>query len=384
MNSNTRVGARLPRPAALDARSPRNDGVRPTKSNQNCTLPSPLVREGRGVRGLLQADLFEGLRQLERLTRNITILPDKARHFAARDIAHIQQDAADHNAYTVYQTVIGLTGAQGILPDHFAELILERNRDKDKSFEAFLTIFDAHMGRLYYDSWKQARAFIQHEQAPDSRQSLHTQQTNTFSIALSHSGFSAIETQQHNLEALLYYSGLFAAKTRPLQHLETLLTDYFNVPVRIQTFDSQWTETPQSTQTQLLPQQTHTLGQGLLIGQRIHLGQHRFVIQIGPLRYTQYQQFLPDKPTLQTMQALVRAFVGSDYAFSIECTLHSTDIPKLHLRTATHRFCLGWNSWLKPRSALPSPLAGGGSGVRGKPQPSISKFGYSTLWKHYR
>ena len=260
-----------------------------------------------------------------------------------------------------------MTGANGILPDHFAELILERTRAKDKSFEHFLHIFENHIAQLYYQSWQKSRPFIAYEQNAKTA----TQNNPLLALTLGQAGLTKRQhDHQDNIEPFLFYAGLLAQKTRPGPHLATLLSDYFETPVRIQSFDSQWTHIPKTEQAPLSRTIQKPLGQGVLLGQHIHMSQHHFVVQIGPLTYQQYQRFLPDKPTLQAMQKLIHYFVGNDYQFSIECHLQSSEVPKLYCQTNKQSFCLGWNTWLKSRSP--------------ENHPQVAKFGHSTLWQQFR
>lgn len=68
--------------------------------------------------------------------------------------------------------LIGLTGEQGVLPQHYSELALHRLKEGDHAMVDFYDIFNHRLLSLYYRSWQlsqltiQARAHAKNQRSP--------------------------------------------------------------------------------------------------------------------------------------------------------------------------------------------------------------------------
>src|SRR5207237_2086056 len=91
------------------------------------------------------------------------------------------------------------------------------------------------------------------------------------------------------------------------------------------------------------------------IGVRAWDPQSRIVLRVGPLDLKGFAALLPDRPGLQRLVALVRAFLGFETAFAINPVLAGPEVPQLMLdATADPAPRLGWNTWV-PGPELPVP-----------------------------
>jgi type VI secretion system protein ImpH len=71
------------------------------------------------------------------------------------------------------------------------------------------------------------------------------------------------------------------------------------------------------------------------------------VLRIGPLDRESFTALLPDRPTLERLVALVRAYLGFATGFAINPVVAAAAVPALQLRAdADPPPRLGWNSWL--------------------------------------
>jgi type VI secretion system protein ImpH len=83
--------------------------------------------------------------------------------------------------------------------------------------------------------------------------------------------------------------------------------------------------------------------------------QGSFVVTLGPLRMSQFLDFLPPSPRFPSQGGafpaaceLARFYTGMEFDFRFRLILRAEDVPESRLGTAQ----LGWTSWLK---TVPSP-----------------------------
>jgi type VI secretion system protein ImpH len=88
-------------------------------------------------------------------------------------------------------------------------------------------------------------------------------------------------------------------------------------------------------------------------GERVWDVQSKIRIRLGPLRYVQFQEFLPDRAATSERKAffmlvhLVRLYVGVELDFDVQLVLRAEEIPACQLAEGPsggpH---LGWNTWM--------------------------------------
>jgi type VI secretion system protein ImpH len=72
--------------------------------------------------------------------------------------------------------------------------------------------------------------------------------------------------------------------------------------------------------------------------------QHKFRIAIGPLRLDRFRRFLPGGADLARLQALVRSWVGIEFAWDVRLILLRDVVPRARL--GSRDTALGHASWL--------------------------------------
>ncbi|MGL4422285.1 MAG: type VI secretion system baseplate subunit TssG, partial [Gemmataceae bacterium] len=155
--------------------------------------------------------------------------------------------------------------------------------------------------------------------------------------------------------ALLHYGGAFARRRPSLYELGAILSDYFHLPAEVIPLTGQWLLLPREAQTQLGMEGGGILGENVVAGERIWDVNSMFRLRLGPLRYRQFIEYLPD-PTPQPerkggnlVAQLTRLYVGAEFDFEIQLVLKKEEIPGCALQdVAEGEFGtrLGWNTWL--------------------------------------
>lgn len=92
----------------------------------------------------------------------------------------------------------------------------------------------------------------------------------------------------------LHFAGLLANQTRHAEGLAAILSAFFRMKVRIESFVGTWLPIPPGDHTRLgRSPRTAALGRTALLGGRVWSRQHRFRIVFGPLDLADYQRLLP-------------------------------------------------------------------------------------------
>jgi type VI secretion system protein ImpH len=264
-------------------------------------------------------------------------------------------------------TFLGLTGASGVLPRHYTELLLRLEREakgtEKHALREWLDLFNHRLISLFFRAWEKYRFYVSFARGEPERA-----EPDAFTAALrSLIGLGQpalrnrlrLSTWQSDEEralaavddlGLLRYAGLLSQQPHNARNLEQLLADYFHVPVRVLQFQGEWlTLDP--------PQQSRVgecrLGASALVGQRVWDVQGKIRLQLGPLSYAQFNEFLPDAERTSQRKAqfvlahLVRLYVGTQIDFEVQLLLEADDVPQCQLSgDALTGPRLGWNTWL--------------------------------------
>jgi type VI secretion system protein ImpH len=249
-------------------------------------------------------------------------------------------------------TFLGLTGPSGVLPRHYTELLLRRVREKDTTFRDFLDLFHHRLISLFYRAWEKHRLAAAYERSqlegrgePD----LATQGLYSL-VGLGTGGLRGrLEVDD---EAFLYFSGHFAHFPRSAAALEGLLTDYLEMPVRVQSLQGQWLRLEKDDQSatpgpSCPAGRNNQLGVDAVVGERVWDVQSKVRIRLGPLSGEQFRSLLPLGPGLKPLAQLVRSYVGPELDFDIQPILRAGDVPSGRLGGPPGLGSyLGWNCWV--------------------------------------
>lgn len=253
-------------------------------------------------------------------------------------------EIADNDDSPVDMTVafIGLTGPAGVLPRHYTELLIERLRDKDSALAGFLDIFNHRLISLFYRAWEKYRACISFEKGGKDRFTWCLQNL----IGLGTPGLQnrlKIEDRQ-----LLLYTGLIARRPHSVSALENFLQDYFQVPIKVEQFKGQWFDLDESSRSSLgSAGLNNQLGITTVVGESVWDQQSKFRIQVGPVEFDKFVEFLPQGEAFELLSQLVKFYAGEEFDFDVQLILKAGDVPQCRLEDngqATPQ--LGWSTWV--------------------------------------
>lgn len=277
--------------------------------------------------------------------------------FPGSEVNKVEQGSGISTQWKVTTNILGLTGSMGVLPYHYSELVLQRNKQRDRALISYLDIFNHRLISLFYQASTKYRLPYTYEAHALTRNQLTSNQSNvdkqTFAL-LSLIGLGGDHLQNRMLirdESLIYYGGLLSQQVRTAQNLKQIISDYFSVPVNIEEFIGQWQELIDDVRSRL-PWDRHPLGQNASLGKNSMLGkrgwfaQGKIRIRIGPLSQQQHQQFAPGSASTQTLNELVRLYLGMEREYEFEMLVNRKDISDRVALTKDQPPIMGWSTWL--------------------------------------
>lgn len=221
----------------------------------------------------------------------------------------------------------GLMGPNGPLPLHLTEFARDRLRNSDDpTLARFLDLFHHRLLSLFYRGWADAQPAVQFDRP-------ETDRFACFVSSLFGLGAPALADRDACADTFKrHHAGTLGCQARHADGLRALLTDYFRVPFAVSEFVSHWMELPPECRTQLA-RSPHSgrLGQGAILGSRVWECQYKFRIVCGPLKYGEYNRFLPGGESLPPLVALVRNYIGDELEWDLKLVLKHTERPPLQL-----------------------------------------------------
>jgi type VI secretion system protein ImpH len=326
--------------------------------------PTPEAQQAAAVAGLFEAlaqrpgrfDLFQALRRIEAAHPDLPRLGDALRPgdepvrfagepaltFAPTPISRFERPAA--YAPRLVQRVIGLFGPNGALPIHLTEYARERSMHHgDRSFAAFADMLLHRFGLLFYRAWARANPVVSMDRGQDAPVVRHVGAL----IGLA-------EPSQRERDALgdhakLYFAGRLARSARDADGLQSWIALRFGVPVVVQQFSGHWMPLARDERTRLARHGASALGRGAMLGASVWDVQHKFRIVIGPLDWPAFAGLLPGGEKLDALQAMVRQYVGFEFAWDVQLVLRPEQVPAWPLGQTPGVGQLGRSAWLRTK-----------------------------------
>lgn len=249
------------------------------------------------------------------------------------------QVARDEKPHRLTIRYPGLLGPNGPLPLHLTEYALKRmRRHGDPTFVRFLDIFHHRMVSLFYRAWANTEPTISFDRP-------HADRFSDYVGALAGLGMATLRKRDEIADlAKRYYGGRLSGQTKCAEGLEDILADYFQLPVRIESFVGEWLTLPGRSRCRLgLDPANGTLGRSAMLGPRVWECQYKFRVVIGPLGLEDYESLLPVGDRIRRLIAWVRNYLGDELAWDLKLILRRAEVPAMRLTTG---FRLGWTTWL--------------------------------------
>src|SRR5262245_17845006 len=207
-------------------------------------------------------------------------------------------------------TFLGLYGPSGALPQHYTSLLLRRMRLKDTTLSDFLDLSNHRLLSLFYRAWEKYRLPFAYERARFDAAGRSRDLATEALYCLVGMGTRHLRgCLEIDDEAFLYYGGHFAHMPRSANGLESVLRDYFGIPVEVLQFQGQWLLLEKEDRTRVRPRlqpegANNRLGFDAVAGRRVWDVQGKFRLRVGPLTYPQFRRLMPNGFGLRPLSQL--------------------------------------------------------------------------------
>ncbi len=301
-------------------------------------------------------DLFEAMRLIENAHRDKPRLGDALRPvdepvrfaqepslvFAPSPVAafSVREGAPPR----LVQRVFGFLGPNGALPIHLTEYAREREvYSRDPTFLRFLDTLLHRFGLLFYRAWARAQPVVGLDRPAEASV---VRQVGSL-IGLGERGLCHRDALGDMPK--LFYAGRLGRQVRDADGLQSWLSLQFQVPVKVLDFQGAWLQLEPSERTRLRRDPLGRLGHGAVLGRSVWDVQHKFRVVMGPLGWKRFADLLPGGQPLESLRALVRQFLGFEFAWDLRLVLKRDDVPLWTLAGSRDRRtgCLGRTAWLR-------------------------------------
>ena len=288
-------------------------------------------------------------------TETVRFRTNHALNFSSSEISKIteRKNTKNKKKWELSVNFIGLTGAQGVLPYHYTEMVTKRLKMKDQSLSKFLDLFNHRTISLFYQASNKYNLPIEYE-----RKNLNPPKTKSrddhSQVLLSLIGLGTKSLNDRLYirdESLFYYSGLLSQQVKTTSGLKQILQSHFNIPVEINEFIGQWQELIEDVRTRLPGRenpagQNNCLGRSVMLGQKGWFAQGKINIVLGPLDKKQLAIFSPGTKSLKALNEIVQLYAGMEYSYDFIIKAKRSDIPKNIQMGGNDKPVVGWNTWL--------------------------------------
>ncbi len=298
---------------------------------------------------------YQAMRRMEALYRDrprlgrstrpaqdpVRLAQEPSVEFAPATLAGLEPAEDDRPARLAVH-FFGLFGPDGALPLHLTEYARDRRRNhRDASFQRFADIFHHRALSLFYRAWANARPTVSFDRPEEDRFALYLG-------ALIGLGMDSLRDRDAMPDLTkLHFAGHLACQTRHAEGLASILSAFFRMPVRIESFIGAWLALQPGDRTRLADRrETATLGATALLGGRVWSRQHKFRIVFGPLTLTDYLRLLPGGTSFHRLIPIVRNYAGDALVWDVNLILQRDQVPQTLLGRQGR---LGWTTWLMPR-----------------------------------
>lgn len=295
-------------------------------------------------------------------TETIRFRTNNALSFSSSEISKIVEKNNNKNKkkWELSVNFMGLTGAQGVLPYHYTEMIMKRHKMKDESLSHFLDLFNHRTISLFYQASNKYKLPIEYERKKLNPPTTKTRDDHSqILLSLIGLGTKGLNDRLYiSDESLFYYSGLLSQQVKTTSGLKQILRSYFNIPVEIKEFVGQWQELIEDVRTRLPGKenpngQNNCLGRSVMLGRKGWFAQGKINIILGPLTKEQLKIFSPGTKALKALNEIVQLYAGMEYSYDFIIKVKRSDIPdKIQLGGKTQPI-VGWNTWLSTQTDSP-------------------------------
>ncbi len=235
-------------------------------------------------------------------------------------------DAVTYRKVTQY--FFGMFGPNGPLPLHLTEYAMSRWRHhKDPVLMEFADLFHNRMIAFFFRAWAEVRMDV------DLDRGLSQSRFAAYVGSLAGLGNPTVSGRDTIGDlAKLHYAGHLGRQTRNVDGLSDLLTDYFQVPVEILTFQGRWLQLPMVARCALgRAQESGELGRTALVGTMVWDCQLTIRVRVGPVSAADLGRFLPGRRSFVRLKEWIRLYCNQPFFWDLQLVVKRAEVTPIRL-----------------------------------------------------
>ena len=219
--------------------------------------------------------------------------------------------------------IVGLTGIQGAMPYSYTNKVKQIPRKQRIEVEKFFGLFNHKLTAQYVDATLTYNLPIRYEVE---------QENHYLNILHALNGYISDQHQQHELDDYFAeFSGLMQGENNTAHALKTLLCSVFKQKIRIEEFVEEKFKLSIEQRTSLGGNQPSLLGVNTFCGETIKQIDGKIEIQIGPLSYEQYLEYLPEQKQSEKLKSILKSWCSPTLFIDVRLILDETAVRPLKL-----------------------------------------------------
>ena len=257
--------------------------------------------------------------------------------------------ATELATWQIKSTLPALSGNKGSLPRQIYSQALDAyfNLGKKTALD-FFSIFN----NRYFHFYCQVEQYYDLTKQIENENFFWSYSANSVSTILSSLHGAERVKGKIDQSHLIQYTGLLGMRVNSIEGLKAILQDYFNFDVAITNTNVEYQRLTSSALTSLgKTGNNNYLGMGSLIGRSAPIISQRLQIVIYPRNYSHYLSIYQDEHIIQTMDYLIRTYVGASIKYKISININNDYLPKLQLsQEISQKIEIGKSAWLDKKS----------------------------------
>lgn len=247
-------------------------------------------------------------------------------------LAEIESLTIKNNRVQLTSLVFGLSGIQGNLPYLYTTKIRLASKQQRQEIRQFLGLFNHKLSSQYVDASLNYNLAIRYEVEKDN-----------LYLNILHALNGYLRHQQYDFDNIVddyfaEFSGLMQGQNNSTHALKTMLSCIFKQHVNINEFILEKFKLAKHQQSQLQVGQSSQLGVNSFCGEYIQQIDGKIEIEIGPLSYKEYLDFLPQGKQSKKLKSLLQTWCTPTLLIDVRLILDKQHLHPLQLNS---HHCVG-------------------------------------------
>ena len=218
---------------------------------------------------------------------------------------------------------MGFLGTHGALPLHYSERILAHElSEKDEGPRAFFDLFSNRALALFYQAWGKYR--LEYKLDRDGNDGF-LPMLLAFAGVEPRAANASLAEDDIGDQALAHFAAQVRSRVLSASVLGGVLSEYFQVPIRVDQFAGEW-DVLQERQRTRLGDGNCSLGGGATLGERIWRHDLGIRICVGPMARADFERFLPGSSGARVLEKMIAMFVTGAPHREVQLILRAQDV----------------------------------------------------------